>query len=66
MISNSPPEKYFEFSKHIEKCNSEGALSCLESLKEAAGSGNCQACMWILERRFPDDFVRGKYKKIYK
>jgi len=56
--------QYFEFYKHIEKCNAEGAFKCLQRLKEAANVGNCQVCMWILERRFPDDFGRREYRKI--
>ena len=39
-------------------------MKCLQRLKEAAEAGNCQVCMWILERRFPNDYGRRKYRKI--
>jgi transposase len=55
--------KYFEFSQYIKKCNAEGARKLLERLNEAAKAGNCQVCMWILERRFPEEFGRRIYKK---
>ena len=50
--------KYFEFTQHIQKCNADAAKKCLERLNEAAKSGNCTACMWILERRFSEEFGR--------
>jgi len=55
--------KYFEFYKHIEQRNAEGALKILQKLNDAAEAGNCQVCMFILERRFPEDFGRRVYKK---
>ena len=55
--------KYFEFYKHIEQRNAEGALKILQRLNNAAEAGNCQVCMFILERRFPEDFGRRVYKK---
>ena len=56
--------EYFEFYRHITKCNAEAALKCLKRLKEAADSGDCRVCMWILERRFPNDYGRREYRKI--
>lgn len=56
--------EYFEFYKHIEKYNADGALKRLRRLKEAADAGNCQICLWILERRFPNDYGRREYRKI--
>ena len=56
--------EYCEFYKHITKCNAEGALKCLQRLKEAADAGDYRVCMWILERRFPNDFGRREYRKI--
>jgi transposase len=56
--------KYFEFAQHIKKCNAEGARKLLEKLNDAAEAGNCQVCMFILERRFPDEFGRRVYKKM--
>jgi len=55
--------KYFEFYKFIQKRNADAAKALLEHIKEAADSGNCQVCMWILERRFPEEFGRRVYRK---
>jgi hypothetical protein len=52
-----------EFSFVIKKCNSEGAKKLLENLNAAAKAGNCQICMWILERRLSEDFGRHVYIK---
>jgi hypothetical protein len=60
---DSTSGKYFEFYKHIEKCNAEGALRILQKLNDAARAGNCQVCMFILERRFSEDFGRRVYRK---
>jgi hypothetical protein len=32
-------------------------------LNDAAEAGNCQVCMFILERRFPEEFGRRVYRK---
>jgi hypothetical protein len=61
---NSTSGKYYRFSKHIEKCNAYGAEKLLTRLNDAAKDGNCQVCMWILERRFPEDFARRQYRKM--
>jgi hypothetical protein len=55
--------KYYQFYKYIIKCNADGALKLLERLNEAAKGGNCQVCMFILERRFPDEFGRRVNRK---
>ena len=47
---DSTSGKYFEFYKHIEQRNAEGALKILQKLNDAAKAGNCQVCMLILER----------------
>jgi hypothetical protein len=47
--------EYFQFYKHINKCNANGALKILQRLNDADEVGKCQFCMWILKRRFPDD-----------
>ena len=60
---DSTSGKYFEFYKHIEQRNAEGALKILQKLNDAAKAGNCQVCMFILERRFPEDFGRRIYRK---
>ncbi len=60
---DSTSGKYFEFYKHIEQRNAEGALRILQKLNDAARAGNCQVCMFILERRFSEDFGRRIYKK---
>ena len=61
---NSKSGEYFEFYKYIQKCNADAAKKCLERLNEAAKAGNCQVCMWILERRFSEDFGRRTYRKM--
>jgi len=61
---NATSGEYFEFYKHIKKCNTEGALKCLQHLNEAAAAGNCRICCWILERRFPEAYGRREYRKI--
>jgi hypothetical protein len=55
--------KYYQFSQYIQKCNADGALNILQRLNDSAKAGNCQICMWILERRFPEDFARRQYRK---
>ena len=54
--------KYFQFYKHIQKRNADAAKECLKCLNDAADAGNCQVCMWILERRFPTEFGRRVYR----
>ena len=61
---DSKSEKYFEFYQHIKKFNTDAAKVLLERLNNAAAVGNCQVSMWILERRFPEEFGRRVYKKI--
>jgi hypothetical protein len=56
--------KYFYFYKFIQKRNADAAKALLERIKEATDAGNCQICMWILERRFPEDFARRQYRKM--
>ena len=41
----------------------DAAKALLERLNKAADAGNCQVCIWILERRFPEDFGRRIYRK---
>ena len=55
--------KYFLFYQHIQKQNADAAKALLKHLNSAADAGNCQICMWILERRFSDDFGRHVYRK---
>ena len=61
---NSTSGEYFEYYKHITKCDAEGALKCLKRLNEADNAENCQVCMWILERWFPGAYGRCEYRKI--
>ena len=61
---DSTSGKYFEFYQHIEKCNANGAKKLLQRLNDAAEAGNCQIYMWVLERRFPEDFDRRVYRKM--
>jgi len=56
--------KYYQFAQYIKKCNADGARKLLERLNDSANAGNCQVCMWILSRRFPDEFGRRVYRKI--
>jgi hypothetical protein len=56
--------KYLEFFKSIQKCNADGALNILQRLNDSAKAGDTRICMWILERRFPDEFGRRVYRKI--
>ncbi len=61
---NSKYGEYIEFYKFIQKCNADAANKCLEKLNEAAKAGNCTVCMWILSRRFHEDFGRRQYRKM--
>ena len=61
---NSTSREHFKFSQHIQKCNVDAAKALLERLNDATKGRNCQVCMWILDRRFPDDFGRRVYRKI--
>jgi hypothetical protein len=61
---NSTSGKYYQFYKYIQKCNADAAKKLLERLNEAVDAGNCQVCMWILERRFSEDFGRREYRKM--
>jgi len=51
-------EKYSRFYKYIPKRNADAAKALLEGLNSAVDAGNCQICMFILERRFPEEFGR--------
>jgi hypothetical protein len=55
--------KYHRFAQYIKKRNADAAKALLERLNEAADAGNCQVCMFILERRFSTEFGRRGYKK---
>jgi hypothetical protein len=55
--------KYYQFAQHIKKCNANGARILLEKLNDATKAGNCTVCMWILSRRFSEDFGRRLYRK---
>jgi DNA-directed RNA polymerase subunit F len=56
--------KYYDFFKYIQKCNVDAAKELLERLNSAAKAGDTRICMWILDRRFPDEFGRRIYKKM--
>ncbi len=56
--------KYYQFYIHIKKCNADGAKKLLENLNAAAKAGDTRICMWILERRFSEDFCRRVYRKL--
>ena len=61
---DSTSGKYFEFYKHILKCNADAAKTLLERLNLAAKAGDTRICIWILERRFSEDFGRREYRKM--
>jgi len=48
--------QYFKFSQHILKYNADAVQKLLERLNDASEAENCQVCMWIVERRFPEDY----------
>jgi hypothetical protein len=60
---NSTSGKYFQFYQYIKKCNADGAKRLLENLNTAAKAEDTRICMWVLERRFSDEFGRRVYKK---
>jgi hypothetical protein len=45
--------KYYRFYQYIQKRNADTATAHMECLNSAVDAGNCQICMFILERRFP-------------
>jgi hypothetical protein len=55
--------KYFKFSQYINKCNAYAAKTLLERLNLATKAGDTRICIWILERRFSEDFGRRIYRK---
>jgi hypothetical protein len=54
---------YYQFYQHVTKRNADAAKALLEKLNDLAKAGNCQVCMWILSRRFSEDFGRRVYRK---
>jgi hypothetical protein len=55
--------KYFQFYLYIQKRNADAAKALLERLNYAAEAGDSRIYMWILERRFPEEFGRRVYRK---
>jgi transposase len=55
--------KYFQFCLYIQKRNADAAKALLERLNYAAEAGDSRIYMWILERRFPEEFGRRVYRK---
>jgi len=60
---NSTSGKYFEFYKYLKKRNADAAKVLLEKLNDSAKAGDTRICMFILERRFSEDFGRRVYRK---
>jgi hypothetical protein len=56
--------KYFDLYLYIQKRNADAAKALLEKLNDSAKAGNCTVCMWILSRRFHEDFGRRQYRKM--
>ena len=54
--------KYYQFYRYIQKRNVDAAKALLERLNDAAKAGNCQICIFILERRFKNEFGRRIYR----
>jgi hypothetical protein len=55
--------KYYHFFKYIQKCNADAAKTLLERLNTAAKAGDTRICMFILEKRFSEEFGRKVYRK---
>jgi hypothetical protein len=65
-MSKGKTEKSGEYNKFyifIQKCNADAAKVLLARLNKADDAENCQVCMFILERRFPEEFGRRVYRK---
>ena len=60
---NSTYGEYFNFYQHVTKRNADAAKELLERLNLAAKAGDTRICLWILERRFSEDFGRRVYRK---
>ena len=50
---NSKSGEYFEFYRHIKKCNADGALKCLQRLKDAADAGELQSLLLDSGEKIP-------------
>ena len=61
---NSTSGEYYQFYKHINICNAEGARKLLERIQEAAEAGDIRIYLWVLERRFSEEFGRRVYRKM--
>lgn len=46
----------FKFPQHVLKYNIYAVRKLLERLNDASEAENCYVCMWIVERRFPEDY----------
>jgi uncharacterized protein (DUF2344 family) len=55
--------KYYQFYQYIQKRNADVAKALLERLNDAAKAGYTRICLWILKRRFSDEFGRRVYRK---
>jgi Ser-tRNA(Ala) deacylase AlaX len=55
--------KYFDFYLYIQERNADTAKALLEKLNDSAKAGDTWICLWILERRFSEDFGRRVYRK---
>lgn len=54
----------FKFPQHVLKYNIDAVRKLLERLNDASEAENCYVCMWIVERRFPEDYCKHEYRKI--
>jgi len=55
-------ETILRFINTSKKCNADRALKCMQSLNAAADLENCQVYIWILERRFSNDYKKREYR----
>lgn len=55
-------KKFIEFSDQVRASEAECAKRNLDNLRKAADNGSVASSMWLLERRYPDEF--GKRDKI--
>jgi hypothetical protein len=56
--------KHYQFYQYIQKCDADASKVILERLNDAAKAGDTRIYLWILERRFSEDFGRREYRKM--
>ena len=56
--------KHYQFYQQAIKQNADATKTLMQRLNKAAEAGKCQVCMWILSKRFPEEFDRRIYQKM--